>query len=126
MNILNPLKALLRLKKTAGTPSSCDSAGAKITYTVYSDDNYHYMDASERLRHGEYKTYEAALKVAKKIVERSLQELRDSPDITTAKELLRMYVMYGEDPFIVPTKEGESRFSARDYARARCDELFSD
>jgi hypothetical protein len=41
----------------------------------------------------------------------------ESPDVTMAKELLRMYLMFGEDPFIVPTKDGEPNFSARDYAR---------
>jgi hypothetical protein len=43
LNVLNLIKALLRLKEPAEIPSSCESAGARTTYTAYLDDNYHYM-----------------------------------------------------------------------------------
>ena len=33
------------------------------------DDNYHYMDESERYQHGEFATLDAAIEAARKIVD---------------------------------------------------------
>lgn len=38
-------------------------------YTIYIDDNFHFMDESERYEQGTYSTYEEALAVAKGIVD---------------------------------------------------------
>ncbi|HEX4077749.1 MAG TPA: hypothetical protein VHX61_02590 [Rhizomicrobium sp.] len=39
-----------------------------MTYTVFVDDNYHYMDASERYTLGEFETLKAAVDACKLIV----------------------------------------------------------
>ena len=91
-----------------------------MKYTVYIDDNFHYMDESERLKAGDFSSLPKAIAKAKRIVDRSLAEgyKKGMP----VEELVRFYVMFGEDPFIVggPPK---SEFSARDYARTRCEEM---
>ena len=89
-------------------------------YTVYIDDNFHYMDESERLTLGEYPTYEKALSAATRVVERSLADLFERG--MKGEELMSSYCMFGEDPFIVPD-DGDPRFSARDYAREQCRDI---
>ena len=37
-----------------------------MTYTVFVDDNFHYMDKDERYTHGLFETLEAAVEAAKK------------------------------------------------------------
>ena len=67
-------------------------------YVVRVDDNFHFMDESERIDAGEYETYQEAEERGKEIVERNLQECL--MENKTAQELLSTYKMYGEDPFI--------------------------
>ncbi len=57
---------------------------------------------------------------AKKIVDEYLASAYQ-PGMS-AEELSRSYLLFGEDPYIVP-REPASEFSARDYARERCGEL---
>ena len=88
-------------------------------YIVFVDDNFHFMDESERYIAGEYDTAEEALEKSKSIVERSLAESMGSA--LSAYDLCNSYEFFGEDPFIVgPTKVD---FSAWDYARIRSKEL---
>ena len=91
-----------------------------MKYTVYIDDNYHYMDESERVKAGNFRSLSKAIAKAKRIVDRSLAEAYEKG--MPVEELTRLYIMFGEDPFIVggPPK---SDFSARDYARTRCEEM---
>lgn len=86
-------------------------------YTVYVDDNYHYMDESERRKHGKYKTYKRGVKVAKKLVDRYLASAY-WPWMSEEK-LLRSYTGFGPDPFVVPD-DGDPSFSAFTYAKERC------
>ena len=90
-------------------------------FEVFIDDNFHYMDEDERSRVGEFRSYDAALKKVRSIVDRSLRELLEPG--ASVDELMARYVMFGEDPFIRPTPEGVERFSARDYARRRAPEI---
>jgi hypothetical protein len=94
---------------------------APLKFHVFTDDNFHYMDESERRRSGGFDTYEAALEKAKYLVEICLEEAI-KPGIS-AGELMEQYVMFGDDPWIMPTPEGVERFSARAYARQRCAEI---
>ena len=100
-----------------------------MSFEVLVDDNAHYRDDSKPRKHGEYDCYEAALAAAKGIVDEFLLQNRDQ--YTKASKLLQLYGIYGEDPYIVPdpTRDadgtGES-FSARDYARQRCEQLFAE
>ena len=96
---------------------------ADSTYEVLVDDNYHYMDEDERYSAGVFPTYGEALVRAKQIVEDSLLGFREPGQ--SADDLMRSYVLFGEDPWIRPTPEGTERFSARDYARQRAPEIAS-
>ncbi len=88
-------------------------------YTVYVDDNYHYMDESERYKLGEFDDCASAISACKRVVDESLRA-----DCRTDEELYSGYLMFGEDPFII-TDDPNCKFSARDFAweRARllCD-----
>jgi len=87
-------------------------------YVVLIDDNFHHMDESERIRHGEFNTAAEAIKACKAVVERSLEDVYE-PGMT-AGQLLSRYRMFGEDPFII-SKSGDTRvlFSAWTYAEER-------
>jgi hypothetical protein len=96
-----------------------------MTYKVFIDDNFHYMDESERYTLGEFPTLAAAIEAAKKTVDDYL--LSTYKTGMTSQELNASYASFGEDPFIVNTmtNEGGVLFSARDYAMLRCNELCS-
>ena len=94
-----------------------------MTYTVYVDDNYNYMDESRRWTLGSFNTYHAAVIAAKKLVDAFLLE-HYKPG-TTAEGLFSGYRGYGEDPFIMgnePELESE-RFSAWKYAKEKSKEI---
>ena len=82
-------------------------------YTVYVDDNFHYMDESERYKLGEFDDCAAAIAACKQIVDEFLP-----PDSGMSEDLFVKYIMFGEDPFIL-TDDPNCNFSARDYARER-------
>lgn len=95
-----------------------------MPYKVLVDDNYHYMDESARYELGEFPTLAAAIEASQQIVDEFLLSAVSSAG--TADALMASYVQFGEDPFILALEEKESGvlFSARDYARRRCEELF--
>ena len=88
-----------------------------MKYTLYVDDNFHYMDESERYTYGEFDTREEAVAAAKKIIDEFLDPVYEP--WMTAKEMYEGYVMFGEDPFIVPDDPAD-HFSAWGYAKERC------
>jgi hypothetical protein len=89
-------------------------------YTVLVNENSHYMDESERYEHGTFESYDEAVSACQRIVDDFLAaEYRPG---MPAAELYRLYLTFGEDPFIRPERAG-FRFSAWTYARLRC-ELF--
>jgi hypothetical protein len=95
-----------------------------MSYRVLVDDNFHYMDESRRRTLGEFRTYLEALTAAKQLVDACLLEAQQPG--ATAHTLYQSYTMFGDDPFIVADSQSpdvEPRFSAWDYARARCEEL---
>ena len=97
-----------------------------MSYRVLVDDNYHYMDESERWALGEYATYAQALAACQRLVDACLEE-GYAPG-KTAEALYGYYTMFGDDPFIVELSDSpdtSSGFSAWTYARARCEELCS-
>ncbi len=89
-------------------------------FVVFVDDNYHYMDESERYQKGEYATFDEARSVCEKIVDDFLTEAWKLNLGVSAADLYNHFVQYGEDPFIVG---GEQVFSAWDYAKLRCNQL---
>ncbi len=48
---------------------------SRIVYKLKVYDNFHYMDEEEAYMHGEFDTYEEALKKAKSIVEEHIIQL---------------------------------------------------
>jgi hypothetical protein len=91
-----------------------------MKYKVCVDDNFHYMDESERYTLGEYDSSEEAMNVSKKRVDDFL--ISSYKDGMTAKELFDHYKGFGEDPFIVSEDKSVS-FSAWSYAEERCREI---
>lgn len=67
-------------------------------FTVFVDDNFHYTDENERLKHGEFSTFEEAVVACKAVVNKCL--LHGYAKGMTADELISQYVLYGEDPWI--------------------------
>lgn len=94
-----------------------------MTYRVMVDDNFHYMDESERYQLGEFATLDAAIAAARKVVDECLESAY-TPGMG-ADELMAGYCQFGEDPFIVAVSEDSAGvpFSGRDYARLRCIEI---
>jgi len=93
-------------------------------FWVSTDDNFHFMDASERARGPSFATYEAAVEECRRIVDASLRHL-NKPG-TTAEQLYDDYMDFGADPFITPVPPGAVHFSAWGYAEARAKEIAAD
>jgi len=96
---------------------------SKKEFTVLVDDNFHYQDESERYEHGNYETYNEAVIACKAIVDRDLKNMHGEGKSATS--LYDEYTSFGEDPFVIPVPDNEIRFSAWDYAKQRCDEIFN-
>lgn len=89
-------------------------------YEVIVDDNFHYMDESERYTSGEFGSAEMALSAAKALVDADLESMYN-PGMT-ADDLYRHYTTFGRDPFIRSGEEG-CHFSAWSYAKERCQQI---
>jgi hypothetical protein len=94
---------------------------AKYHYTVYVDDNFHYMDESERYKLGEFDDCASAVAACQKLVDEFL--LQCVGENNSIEELHKSYTFFGEDPFIL-TDDPNCKFSARDYAARRVDQMF--
>jgi len=92
-----------------------------MTFRIYVDDNFNYMDESSRYCIGKFENFDEAVARCKSIVDEFLIE--HNTDQIDAESLLKLYTMFGEDPFVVPTPESETSFSAWGYAKQRCEEL---
>ncbi len=105
---------------------------SKYHYSVYVDDNFHYMDESERYKLGEYDDCASAIAACQALIDECLKGARRPfrwfrvllglLEGATAAELTDRYFLFGEDPFII-TDDPDCKFSARDYARRRIDEI---
>lgn len=91
-----------------------------MKYKVVVDDNFHYMDESERYTHGEFESFATALSAAKALVDAELKSVYRSG--ITADELYSQYTSFGNDPYIIP-EDQSCHFSAWNYARERCQEI---
>ena len=93
-----------------------------MSYRVLVDDNFHFMDESERYTLGDYPTFAAAVQAAQAIVDDFLVSALE-PGLD-AQQLYVTYTGFGEDPFILPLGgEPAQPFSAWDYAWQRCQAL---
>jgi len=94
-----------------------------IQYIVCNDDNFHYMDQSERDFEGIFSSADGAIARAKEIVDKSLRwERLQADDKNDAEELYDRYRDFGDDPFI-RSKDPNCHFSAWKYAKQRCKEI---
>jgi hypothetical protein len=91
-----------------------------MKYTIVCDDNFHYMDESERSTHGQYDSADAAIAAAKALVDRSLSFMY-RPGMTP-EELYDYYTDFGDDPFI-RSDDPACVFSAWNYAREQCPKI---
>lgn len=97
-----------------------------MSFIVYVDDNYHYMDPDSRYIAGEFETWEEAVTLAKKIVDESIAAAIEGG--ATPAEALDNYKHFGEDPWISGSgeiPEGAPSFSAWSYAEERAVELYN-
>ncbi len=85
-----------------------------MSYQLKIYDNFHYMDEEETYLHGQFATYEEALKAAKNIVEEHFK-FNYKPGITES-EMTANYTMFGEDPIIINASGEVQKFSAWKYA----------
>ena len=94
-------------------------------FKVQVNDNSYYMDEGERTDHGVFANANEAVAACKEIVDDDLNAMW-KPGMT-AKELYRLYVAFGPDPFVVPLNPSDPdvNFSAWTYAKGRCKELVS-
>lgn len=88
-------------------------------YTVMVDDNFHYMDESERWELGTFVTAEGALAACRKVIDDWLA--RNYKPGMTADQLYEHYTSFGEEPFVMAPGGGGGQvpFSAREYVRER-------
>lgn len=80
-----------------------------MPFDIFIDDNFHYMDESERIHRGSFDTFEEALAEARRIVETSVRSSY-RPGMSF-NELWEQYKTFGDDPFI-----SSGGFSAWSYA----------
>lgn len=90
-------------------------------YTVYVDDNFHYMDENERYNAGCFDDYQDAVKFCKNLLDKELLKMH-KPGMT-AEQLYNNYTDFGEDPFIRPHNDDEEYFSAWSYAEEKSKEI---
>jgi hypothetical protein len=81
-------------------------------YQVCVDDNYHYMDESERYSAGSYRSLSKAIEKCVEITVKSLEHMYEEG--ITPEKLKAQWTMFGDDPFIVGG-EGSVPFSARNF-----------
>ena len=91
-------------------------------FEVCVDDNWHFMDESERYSHSVHKTFEDAVECCKKMIDNDLEYILKEHGID---KLYGVYCLSGDDPFIRPTPEGKD-FSAGVYAEQRCNQIEAD
>jgi hypothetical protein len=89
-------------------------------YTVYVDDNFHFMNEDERYKAGEFDDCESAKKRCVEIVDASLINAYQRE--MSWNELLSSYKTFGEDPW-VSSPDADCQFSAWAYAEKRCQEI---
>lgn len=84
--------AIERAKKNAtAKPSS---------WVVLVDDNFHFMDDSERYRLGVYRDYDLAVAACKSLLRDELKAMKANKPRASAKELYSIWSSFGESPFV--------------------------
>ncbi len=90
-------------------------------FVVRVAENFHYLEKA--YTHSEHPTWAEAVAAACRIVDTCLAEHYRAG--ISASELYNWYMMFGDEPYIVPTPVGE-QFSAREYAKRQSEVLCLD
>lgn len=91
----------------------------KQKYRVFIDDNFHFMDQTQRYASGTFDSYDEAVAKCKEIIDEFLESAIEP--CMTAKQLYSSYTMFGEDPYI--DGETDKHFSAWNYAEGMCEKM---
>lgn len=101
-----------------------------MTVRVLVDDNFHYMDESERYQLGVFDTVEEAVSKCREIIDADLAHMaKQAKPGLSAEALYELYMRFGEDPFIIcegadeEGAEAARAWSAWDYAKSRCNDM---
>ena len=99
-----------------------------MTVRVLVDDNFHYMDESERYQLGVFDTVEEAVSKCREIIDADLAHMaKQAKPGLSPEALYELYMRFGEDPFIIcegaADKEAARAWSAWDYAKSRCNDM---
>ncbi len=93
-------------------------------YTVKVDDNFHYMEESERYDAGSYSNLEEAIEKCKEITLQSLKDCYEKG--MEADQLKAQWLAFGEDPFVFG-EAGKPPFSAREFvSRELCTRVITE
>lgn len=97
------------------------AAEPHYVYTVLVDDNYHYMDESERYTSGVFPSLAAAIDDCRQIVDDFLEASSKGLQ-PTSDALYKHYVAFGPDPYITTNDPSlpSDPFSAWTYAKEEC------
>jgi hypothetical protein len=97
-----------------------------MKFRVLVDDNFHYMDESERIAAGVFDTLEEAIIACEKIVDKSLRHLYPQFP-STPERLYDDYQDFGDDPFIRSEPfDPDFHFSAWNYAKRRSADIVAE
>ena len=90
-------------------------------FKIFVDDNYHYMDESERYAAGSYDSLDEAVNKCKELTIKSLENLYEKG--ITPEKLQIQWSMFGEDPYVFGGC-GAVPFSARRFVSTElCKEI---
>lgn len=89
-------------------------------FRVYTEDCRRVQARAERKLYGIYSSNEEAEQACRTLIDTFL--LRSYSDNISAKNLFQQYTLFGNDAFVVAPLSSAS-FSARQYARVRCNQL---
>jgi hypothetical protein len=98
-----------------------DLADRRRRFSVLVDNNARFGDERERYAAGRFARLDEAVGKCRAIVDEELEGFARARPGASARELLELWLMFGQDPFVAG-----SGFSAVDYARRRCLELAPD
>lgn len=92
-----------------------------MKYRILIDDNFRFMDESERVAYGTFETAEDAVSACRRVIDEWLADAF-KPGMTS-EGLWQSYIAFGDDPFITPVDQKDApaaNFDAWAYARERC------
>lgn len=92
-----------------------------MSYVVLVLDNWHFMDPDEEYELPAFDDADAALAACRRIIDTDLVHMHE-PGLSAAA-LYEKYSLGGETPLLQTVGSPTVYFSARDYARLRCEEI---